>query len=344
MKVWNYLCDEIAKDKSNNLKEDAFENRISMFFQSALYWSSINDELREQYPIEFAHTKGRADIVLLDNNHVEIIIELKKPNHVQDADNIRQLTDYMKIKRCPFGIYLGDKLELYFDEPDNSLEPKLISSINFTKDNIYGKELLNLIQRINYSADKLKEYCQKQLALQQAMNFWTSPNGKKEILDYIIKHSNLQESYIESLTKMIDIRITDLSKADTYTNGSKTTKKAKAHEAKPHDNMQYSLDNETFLSKRAFAFQVIKKITEDYPSITFDEISSLTHSKTIVRKKSDWEELSYDQKARYCDNDDEILEDANGVEFLVTDQWTKEKIEKKLIEICHHFQWKVYRK
>lgn len=55
MKVWNYLCDEIAKDKSNNLKEDAFENRISMFFQSALYWSSINDELREQYPIEFAH-------------------------------------------------------------------------------------------------------------------------------------------------------------------------------------------------------------------------------------------------------------------------------------------------
>ena len=215
MKVWNYLCDEIAKDKSNNLKEDAFENRISMFFQSALYWSSINDELREQYPIEFAHTKGRADIVLLDNNHVEIIIELKKPNHVQDADNIRQLTDYMKIKRCPFGIYLGEKLELYFDEPDNSLEPKLISSINFTKDNIYGKELLNLIQRINYSADKLKEYCQKQLALQQAMNFWTSPNGKKEILDYIIKHSNLQESYIESLTKMIDIRITDLSKADT---------------------------------------------------------------------------------------------------------------------------------
>ena len=176
------------------------------------------------------------------------------------------------------------------------------------------------------------------------MNFWTSPNGKKEILDYIIKHSNLQESYIESLTKMINIRITDLSKADTYTNGSKTTKKAKAHEAKPHDNMQYSLDNETFLSKRAFAFQVIKKITEDYPSITFDEISSLTHSKTIVRKKSDWEELSYDQKARYCDNDDEILEDANGVEFLVTDQWTKEKIEKKLIEICHHFQWKVYRK
>ena len=48
----------------------------------------------------------------------------------------------MKIKRCPFGIYLGEKLELYFDEPDNSLEPKLISSINFTKDNIYGKELL----------------------------------------------------------------------------------------------------------------------------------------------------------------------------------------------------------
>lgn len=68
MKVWNNLCDEISKDKYKDLKENAFQKRISLFFQSALYWSSINDELREQYQIDFAHTKGRADIVLLKEN------------------------------------------------------------------------------------------------------------------------------------------------------------------------------------------------------------------------------------------------------------------------------------
>lgn len=118
----------------------------------------------------------------------------------------------------------------------------------------------------------------------------------------------------------------------------------KEHEAKPHDSMLYSLDNENFLSKRAFAFQVIRQVVETHPQMTFEEILALNSSKVFIRKKSEWENMTIDQKSRYCDNEDEILHDANGVEFLVTDQWTKAKIEKQIVTICEHFQWKVYRK
>lgn len=104
MKIWSHLCDEIAKDKNKNLGEADFQQRISLFFQSALYWSSINDELREQYPIDFAHTKGRADIVLLKDNKIEVIIELKKPNHVQDSNNDRQMA-YPPRQERTYGFY-----------------------------------------------------------------------------------------------------------------------------------------------------------------------------------------------------------------------------------------------
>lgn len=343
MKVWNYLCDEIAKDKSKDLKEDAFQKRISLFFQSALYWSSINDELREQYKIDFAHTKGRADIVLLKDNKIEIIIELKKPNHVQDAENIRQLADYMKVKSCLFGVYLGEKLELYFNEPYNNQEPKLVTSIAFVKDSKQGKELLDLLQNINFSAEALKTYCEKQIKLHEIMGRWLSPQGKRELLDYIIRQSNLDENGAEMLRELVDIKVVDLT-ANASQKKTSEAKNEKEHEAKPHDSMLYSLDNENFLSKRAFAFHVIRQVVENYPHMTFEEILALNRSKVFIRKKSEWETMTIDQKSRYCDNEDEILHDANGVEFLVTDQWTKEKIERQIVAICKHFQWKVYRK
>jgi len=89
---------------------------------------------------------------------------------------------------------------------------------------------------------------------------------------------------------------------------------------------------------------VIKRVVETQPKISFDEILALNHSKVFIRKKSEWEEMTIDQKSRYCDNEDEILKDGNGTEFLVTDQWTKDRIEKQIVAICKHFQWKVYRK
>lgn len=343
MKVWNCLCDEIAKDKNKDLKEDAFQKRISLFFQSALYWSSINDELREQYKIDFAHTKGRADIVLLKDNKLEIIIELKKPNHVQDAENVRQLSDYMKVKNCLFGIYLGEKLELYFNEPYNNHDPKLVTSIAFVKDSKLGKELLDLLQNINFSDERLKDYCVKQIKLHNTMAKWLSPQGKKEILDFVIQQSHLNEEEAELLRGLISINVTDMTNTASEQKSSKG-KSEKEHEAKPHDSMTYSLDNENFLSKRAFAFQVIKQVVETHPQMSFQDILSLGRSKVFIRRKSEWENMTIDQKSRYCDNKEEILKDSNGVEFLVSDQWTKDRIEKQIVSICAHFQWKVYRK
>lgn len=337
------MCDEIAKDKNKNLGEADFQQRISLFFQSALYWSSINDELREQYPIDFAHTKGRADIVLLKENKIEIIIELKKPNHVQDKNNVRQLTDYMKVSRCAVGIYLGEKMELYFDEPYNNQEPRLVTSIAFTKDNKRGKELLDLLQNINYSSKSLESYCTKQIKLHETMRKWLSPQGRKDIMNFIAQTSHLDKDEAESLWGLLDINVIDLTtnnKKATPTNGKSNTE----HQAKPHDSMLYSLDNENFLSKRAFAFQVIKRVVETQPEITFEEIQALNRSRKFICKKSEWDVMTIDQKSRYCDNEDEILKDGNGTEFLVTDQWTKDRIEKQIVTICNHFQWKVYRK
>lgn len=345
MQIWNFLCDVIAEGKKNNWAEDAFQEKISHFIETALYWSSITNSIRVQYFIGFAHTKGRADIVLVnESQHIEVIIELKRPNHFQKEDDVRQLFDYMKVSNCLFGLYIGEKLELYYNEPSNIQNPKLVSSIVFTKNNTCGKELLDLLVKPAYSVEKLEKYCERQIELQKVVKYWTSPKGKKELLDFVVMKSNLDESCMGGLHGMMDIKVVDLSSCDSSENVF-CSKKTNGHEAKPHDNTMYSLDNDKFLSKRAFAFYVIKRMTEQNPSMTFEDISLLVKNKSsIIRKKTEWELLSLDARSRYCDNEDEILMAADGVEFLVSDQWTKKKIEDIIISICNRFQWKVYTK
>lgn len=249
----------------------------------------------------------------------------------------------MKITRCKIGIYLGEKMELYFNE-SNENDPILAASIEFVKDNKAGQEILDLLKNQNFSSDRLISYCKKQIMLQRAVAYWLSVEGKAELVQYMLEKSGLLVEDREQLESLISIEVTDSSFKQKIkaTKGSK--KDATEHEAKGHNNTLYSFDNENFISKRSFAFQTIKRIVDAYPQTKFEDIQSLIRAKKFIAKKSDWENMTIDQKGRFCDNEDGILTDANGVDFLVSDQWTKGKIETQIVPICEHFQWKVYRK
>ena len=66
------------------------------------------------------------------------------------------------------------------------------------------------------------------------------------------------------------------------------------------------------------------------------------YAKTI-RTLSEWKTLSLDMQKRYNYNDDDILQDTNGVKFLITTQCTKEFFDSEIIPLLEkRFGWKVY--
>lgn len=73
-------------------------------------------------------------------------------------------------------------------------------------------------------------------------------------MDFIVQESHLDEEEAENLWELLDINITDKTSSNPK-NKTANGKSNADHQAKPHDSMLYSLDNENFLSKRAFAFR-----------------------------------------------------------------------------------------
>ena len=239
MKIWNRLCEKV--DKKKDVSEGRFEKEIALEFLGALNWSEYYDNLKEQFQIDVHGDKWRPDFALFleGSEDPEIIVELKKPKHKQRNKDIRQIATYMKLVDCRFGLYFGEKLELFF--LDYSLEKRVaksVLSVEFVKNDKNGKQLIDLLKSDNYSSMKMRKFCEEQLALDDVCKYWCSDEGISAIYDFIREKSNLP------------MLVSDRLKAAIKLSVERTSEEIKDEEAtepeKPHTSPHKANENDIY--------------------------------------------------------------------------------------------------
>ena len=208
MKIWNRLCEKV--NKKIDVSEGRFEKEIALEFLSALNWSEYYDNLKEQYQIDVHGDKWIPDFALFvdGKDEPDIIVELKKPTHKQRSKDRRQITTYMKLVDCRFGLYFGEKLELFYldYEPEKRVS-KSVLSVDFTKNDKNGKRLIDLLKYDSYDRNQLRSFCEDQLKLEDVCKFWCSDEGLDKLYNYILNQSQLPVSLTESLRYSLDISV-----------------------------------------------------------------------------------------------------------------------------------------
>lgn len=208
MKIWNRLCEKV--NKKLNVSEGRFEKEIVVEFLGALNWSEYYDNLKEQYQIDVHGDKWIPDFALFveGKDEPDIIVELKKPSHKQRSKDRRQITTYMKLVDCRFGLYFGEKLELFYldYEPEKRIS-KSVLSVDFVKNDKNGKRLIDLLKYDSYDRNKLREFCENQLKLEEVCRYWCSDEGREKLYSYIAKESHLPSSLYDNLRLSLEIVI-----------------------------------------------------------------------------------------------------------------------------------------
>lgn len=213
--IWNSFCDEVAESVKKNNHEKVFEEDIARDFFTTLGWNRFKKELKEQYPIKFATATHKADFALfvLGKETPEVIIELKRPNKKKEEKDAKQLIDYMRQKACSYGLLLlGTKLEIYYiDYSTPEHEATLVEAVKYIHDNEAAHQLMEVLNRNEYSASKMLEYCHKRVKVNKSVEYWCSPDGNTEILDMIVERSKLPDHLLETLrsTLVVDVRRKD---------------------------------------------------------------------------------------------------------------------------------------
>ena len=161
-RIWNTFCEVISKNKT--VKEMSFEKDIVKGFLQALGWSLYANNLEEQSPLY--RGKWRPDFVFYLNNDTkakEVILELKKPDHKQRKVDIEQIEAYMKLTDCRFGLYFGEKLEVfYLLERDGKRSARSVTTIEWKSDNEAGIKLISLLNYDNYDRQKFADFCRRE--------------------------------------------------------------------------------------------------------------------------------------------------------------------------------------
>lgn len=207
--IWNTFCDEISKNKG--VKEMTFEKNVVTGFLQALGWSIYANNLEEQSNLYKG--KWRPDFVFYlngDKKAVEVILELKKPDHKQRLNDIEQIETYMKLTDCRFGLYFGEKLEIfYLLDKDGKRIAKSVTNIDWTKDNEAGLKLIELLKCSSYSREKLETFCKDLVDLKVFLKLWKTPLGQQRLYDGIIEHFILSPSVASSLKAYLKFTILD---------------------------------------------------------------------------------------------------------------------------------------
>ena len=208
-RIWNTFCEDISKNKG--VKEMTFEKEIVKGFLQALGLSRYDGNLEEQYGLY--SRKWIPDFVFYlnnDKNAKEIILELKKPDHKQRKVDIEQIEAYMKLTDCRFGLYFGEKLEVfYLEEKDGKRSAASVTTIDWTIDNEAGANLIELLDFKNYNREKLEQFCLDNVYLNTFLRHCKHQGGRQQLYDCIMEHFVLPESMVGSLRSRLKFTVVD---------------------------------------------------------------------------------------------------------------------------------------
>lgn len=340
--IWNEICFELKTCIHNNVLEKEYENTVCNCLL-LLGWKKFRGEILTQYPIQTGHENKYADIVVQQDNVEQFVIEIKRPNHILQKEDEKQLFSYMRLLKhqVKFGLYVGDKILLYYDDVASQQFPEQVLSLDIEENNPDGLKFVELFSKDSFSVQALTDFCKEQKAIFQKQKqiqneiakILSDTDGK--IFKDALKEKYLNEGYsaewADSVLNQIDVETSPAIKRAIKTDTIQPLQQSKLNIEQPittHDKTKYGFLGSHPMSKRQFVLNVIKHyVTEN--SKSYDELSKILNAlkpdaQGVIRP---YDSLQPKQYIRYFVGERDCLKSKDGIKFVVCNQWGLFNIE-----------------
>lgn len=337
---WKNIYKDFSDAKSARLPEKFFQAKIEGVFKYALQW--LGDIVAEETIHIGSATSIRPDFVLYQDDVPQVVIEAKEPNHVQNERNREQLFSYMRQKKVDFGLYIGECIQLFYDDPKDKMDPILVLSLNYDEGSAYGQTFVNLFNAPSFSTKQLRDYCTEQITirsgkskLNEEINQLFSEQGKKELVDLIIEHftaKGYDRNLVETSRNTIyqKVNATHHTSVSPGVTSSLTSSFSTAINKTRTKWGKYYINGEGHYTKNRCALELVKLYLKASPTATYKDLELvfnrsfahwLTTTEEIRQKKSYSNDPNFDKRW----HQDSPLTSADGIEFMVTTQITDVK-------------------
>ena len=168
-----------------------------------LGWKSINKSMQSEYSMPIGNNNTiRIDIFLSKDDYNILPIEVKRPTNVCSSRQESQLMSYMRMLRACVGLYIGEEIRLYYDNPEDSLDAICVFSSKIDFESEKGVELCKLLTYSNFERNRLESFCKEKYSELQSrkhlltcMEEFLSPEKAEENVLALIKNQFIEQGY-----------------------------------------------------------------------------------------------------------------------------------------------------
>lgn len=336
---WIEIVETLQPYVKCNSTEPKYQQEIENCLKF-LGWRSSNKTMQSQVTINIGHKNSiRPDIILYKDGIPVLPIEIKRPNNICNIKQESQLMSYMRQLRLNIGLFIGENIQLYYDNPNDFDNPVSVFKVEFREDDANGDIFCEMLSYGKFDIISLEDFCKERYNqiiarnnLQQRLNeFLFSGNATKNIIT-LIKEKFTKEGFED------DVLNAELSKLDINVNRKEihnlsqviVNSSSALEDTDKNQDAYFSFDGITFHCKRRFVLELIKHYVENNPNVIFEELErqfpAELHTKSlgVVRTLSSVNDRIISQpdlRRRYFLKDNEIITLSDGTKVVVNNQW-----------------------
>ena len=159
---WNTFVYPLIEDRKHELEEESYHIHIENQL-IPLGWAPWRGEIKHKPNLRIGNRKSiQPDILLYRESEEQFVIEVKRPKHIQQGEDIDQLESYMRQLKLKVGIYIGERLEIFYDKPD-SRHVVSVLQIPLELNEKRGSRFVELFSKENFSKEAITSFCEERI-------------------------------------------------------------------------------------------------------------------------------------------------------------------------------------
>lgn len=368
---WREFCYDLIEAAKADVLEDPYQDLIEQGLR-VLNWSKPKGEICPKERIKIgSHNKLEPDITLKINDRSVFVIEVKRPRNKLNEDQILQLVSYMRQRRVPFGLYIGDRIALFYDDSTN--EPTEVWGLNIDSEADEGWRFIDFFARGSFNEERLDIFCKERMnEIHTSMGLRDitgklADDGGDAILKEMVEHYLVGTKRYDNglVTKLLNrykfiAQPIEQKEDEDYNADIENEIGQQSHYvlvkqprskngSNGRDNTKYSIDGGTnYFGKNRIVREIIIRYLELHPKLTYRQLEQIfpdemQGSYGVVRSLDELHEMEHDRKdleTRYLMKEEELLKTVDGVRFAVCNQWGAYNIPN-IFRVMEKWGWNV---
>lgn len=218
LEIVSMLRPHFDRDSTEDLYQEGVERCLQI-----LGWKRFNNSMQVQYSLPIGNNNFMRIDILLGKNGINVLpIEIKRPSNVCNSRQESQLLSYMRQLRLNVGLYIGEEIRVYYDNPEDSLDAICVFSSKIEDSNVNGEKLCNLLYYSNFDKEVFESFCkdeydkiQTKMNIQSRISEFLSPEHYQKNIQSLIRQKFIDEGFdgssIDDILKDIEISVNNVS-------------------------------------------------------------------------------------------------------------------------------------